>query len=288
MTSVDAVRRRLARAFAEAGIETAALDARLLLLEALGLTHEALLAEPGRPVSEEEIRQIEALMRRRLAREPVARILGRREFFGRELAIDASTLDPRPDTETLVRHALRFARVRGNGLRILDLGTGSGAVLIALLGELPAAEGVGTDRSEEALRVAAANAARHGVASRARFVRADWCQGLAGRFDLVVSNPPYIPTGEIAALEPEVRHFDPPAALDGGADGLDAYRAISAGAAALLEPGGLCAVEIGAGQQAQAEQAFIVRGWARAADDLRSSPDLAGLTRVLGFNRPAP
>ncbi|HRD75237.1 MAG TPA: peptide chain release factor N(5)-glutamine methyltransferase, partial [Hyphomicrobiaceae bacterium] len=184
---------------------------------------------------------------RRLAREPVWRILGQRAFYGLELQIGPAVLDPRPDTETLVDVVLEATADAGAAapLRILDLGTGSGAILLALLHERPSARGVGVDRSAAALQIARRNGEQLGLNDRVAWIESDWFAGVSGRFDVIVSNPPYIPTGEIAGLDPEVRNHDPRAALDGGGDGLDAYRAIVAGVAQHLAPGGLVAFEIG-------------------------------------------
>lgn len=275
----------LARRLAAAGIASPALDARLLLMAATGLTHEALIASPERPLDGEAARRLEALAARRLAREPVSRIVAEREFYGRSFAIGRASLDPRPDTETLVERALAFAATRAGVVHILDLGTGSGAILVTLLAELPGARGTGTDLSAAALGEARANAARHGVAGRARFLVADWCDGIDGRFDLVVSNPPYIPTDAIARLAPEVRDHDPRTALDGGPDGLAAYRAIAAQCAPLLAPGGLLAVEIGAGREPAVSAIFAARGWGPAPAGA-ASRDLAGHVRVLAFALP--
>jgi release factor glutamine methyltransferase len=272
----------LSRRLAAAGIASPALDARLLLLAATGLTHEALIGAPERVLDESEARRLDDLAGRRLAREPLSRILGEREFYGRLFLVAAASLDPRPDTETLVDRALRFADTQP-APAILDLGTGSGAILVTLLAELAGARGTGTDLSEAALDVASANARRHSVAGRAQFVAADWCDGVTGRFDLIVSNPPYIPSGDLLGLEPEVRDHDPVQALDGGADGLDAYRAIAAGARACLSPGGLLALEIGAGQQDEVARLFAAHGW-RPASTEAASPDLSGRIRVLAFS----
>lgn len=182
-------------------------------------------------------------MARRLAREPVHRILGRRAFWTLDLAISPAVLDPRPDSETLVEAALALAP--RPCARVLDLGTGSGALLCALLTEWPEASGLGVDRSVEACRVARRNVEACGCGARALVVAGDWGAALAGPFDVVVSNPPYIRSDDIAGLDPEVRDHDPALALDGGADGLAAYRAIAPLAARLLAPGGLLAVEVG-------------------------------------------
>jgi release factor glutamine methyltransferase len=230
----------------------------------------------------DEARRLDALADRRLAGEPVSRIVAEREFYGRPFTIGPASLDPRPDTETLVERALGFAGTRTAPVEILDLGTGSGAILVTLLAELPVARGTGTDVCIAALDVARRNALRHGVAERARFVSADWCQGLEGRFDLIVANPPYIPSGDLDGLSREVRDHDPLRALDGGPDGLDAYRAIAAGAGPLLAPDGLLALEIGAGQHGPVAEVFAGHGW-RPAPTSAARRDLAGHIRVLAF-----
>jgi release factor glutamine methyltransferase len=286
ITIADALARLRLR-LAAAGIENPALDARLLLIAATGLSHEALIGEPDRPLETGAARRLEDLAERRLAREPVSRIVACREFYDRPFTIGPASLDPRPDTETLVERALAFARTHAftrshGGPAILDLGTGSGCILVTLLAELPDARGTGTDTSAAALDEARANAARHRVDERADFVAAHWCRGVEGSFDLIVSNPPYIPSGELHRLEPEVRDFDPLPALDGGPDGLDAYRAIAAGAAPLLARGGLVVLEIGAGQENAVTAVFAGHGWAPAAAGAMSR-DLAGHVRVLAF-----
>lgn len=268
---------------AAAGTPTPGLDARLLMLQGTGLSHAALIAEPHRLLDARQAEQIDELARRRLAGEPVSRIAGEREFYGRPFLIGPATLDPRPETEILVECALRHARVRPPAaLRILDLGTGSGAILLSLLAELPLACGIGIDLSEEALLVALENARRLGVAERASFVRAHWTSAFGRPFDLVLSNPPYIPSGMIAGLQPEVRDHDPHLALDGGIDGLAAYRSIAEGAAPLLAPGGLLAVEIGAGQAEAVAAIFAECGF----EPVERVRDLAGQERVIAFARP--
>lgn len=285
-TSVGEALASLRRRLAAAGVANPALDARLLLMAAAGLSHEALIAAPDRRLDESHARRLEELARRRLGREPVSRIVAEREFYGRLFALGPASLDPRADTETLVERALDFAKSRAAPMDILDLGTGSGAILVTLLCELPQARGTGTDMSLAALKEAHCNAERHGVAKRARFVRANWCEGISGLFDLIVSNPPYIPSGELAFLEPEVRDYDPPSALDGGPDGLAAYRAIAGGAAGLLKQGGLLALEIGAGQDDAVSAIFAGEGWTPASEGA-AWRDLAGRIRVLAFARPA-
>ena len=214
---------------ASASIDSAELDARTLIGAALNLDLTGLIASSARTLTASEATRLEAFARRRLAGEPVARILGQKEFWGLPLKLSAATLVPRPDTETVVERALEILRAENaitRALRIADLGTGSGAILLALLIELPDAVGVGTDISVEALDTAQANAAHLGLAIARSFVACDYATGLSGRFDLIVSNPPYIRSAEIAGLAPEVRDHDPPSALDGGADGLAAYRAL--------------------------------------------------------------
>lgn len=275
LTIADA-RRAWAARFRERGIESPELDARILVGHALGLDHAALAAAASRPLNAAEQNAIAALTRRRMAREPVARIVGEKEFWSLTLRVGAATLVPRPETETLVEAALddiarRDARFRP--LRIADLGTGSGAILLALLAELPAARGVGTDISAAALAVARDNAQRLNLNS-AHFVACNMAAALRGPFDLIVSNPPYIASAEIAGLAPEVRDFDPRAALDGGSDGLAFYRAIAVAAPALLAPGGALMVELGAGQAAAVAALFAAGGLVPGAPrhDLRGVP----------------
>jgi release factor glutamine methyltransferase len=278
--SVSEARRRLARAFAAASLDSPELDARLLVSHALGLDHAALVAAADRPLDALEQASIAALADRRLKREPVSRILGTKEFWSLPLRVNPAVLVPRPETEALVETALHLLDAedrRGVAVRIADLGTGSGAVLIALLHELAAASGVGTDRSAAALAVAAANAEHLGMGGRARFVACDFGRALAGAFDLIVSNPPYIASSAIPELAPEVRDHDPALALDGGQDGLAAYRAIAADAERLLAPGGHLLLELGAGL-AQSVTALFAR-----PSFVVSAPrtDLAGTPRVL-------
>jgi len=249
--SVDEAQRILSKSFALAGIESGMTDARALIGAALRLSRAQLLAQSDRLLEPREIAAIDALAARRMKREPVSRILGRKEFWSLMLDVTPDVLVPRPDTETLIEAALDYV-VRGGlrlePLRILDIGTGTGALMLALLQELPNARGVATDVSVAALHVARGNAERLKLASRCSFVACNLADGVQGRFDLIVSNPPYIARGAIALLDPEVRDFDPRLALDGGADGLDAYRAIAASVPPLLAPGGRLIMELGIGQ----------------------------------------
>jgi release factor glutamine methyltransferase len=266
----------------EAGIETPELDARLLLCHAAALTHESFVARAGEALQPEAAVRLEALVRRRASREPISRITGTREFYGRSFLVDGSALDPRPDTETLIEVALALIEKTGRReepLRLLDLGTGTGCILLTLLAELPKARGLGTDLSPAALRLAEANARRLGVAGRASFLASDWLDAIHGEFDLIVSNPPYIASGEIERLAPEVAHHDPYLALDGGPDGLKAYRRIAAGAARLVAPKGAILVEIGASQAPAVAGLLRDGGFLVENDGL--SFDLGGRPRVV-------
>jgi release factor glutamine methyltransferase len=277
--SVAAARRALANAFRDAGLDSPELDARLIVGHALGLDHAGLISAGERPLTAPERENILALAARRLTHEPVAHLLGRKEFWGLELQVNADVLIPRPETETLVEAALDvLADRRTQPLRIADLGTGSGALLLALLREFPHATGFATDRSPPALEMARANARHHGLAPRATFVLGDYGLALAGSFDLVVSNPPYISTADIAGLAPDVRNYDPMLALDGGTDGLHAYRAIAADARRLVAPGGVLILEIGIGQ---AEDVTALLAQAGMAAIGAPRVDLAGIPRAI-------
>jgi release factor glutamine methyltransferase len=273
-------RRALAHAFRSTGLDTPELDARVLVGHALGLDHAALATAASQPLSERDAARIAEFAARRLAREPVARIVGYREFWGLDVRLGPATLVPRPETETVVEMALALIDAEGprqRALRIADLGTGSGALLLALLSELPNAFGIATDISFGALAVAHDNAVRLGFAGRAAFVSCDFGAALAGSLDLVVSNPPYVKRKDVAALAPEVREHDPPAALDGGPDGLAGYRALARDARRLLKSRGHLVVELGAGSErdvaAVFSQAHLAAGPPR--------PDLAGVARAL-------
>jgi len=278
--TMAAVRRELAEKFRQVGIDSAETDAPLLMAHALRIDRAELIANGERALSADEIKAIDALAERRLKHEPVARIFGRKEFWSLSLQVGPAVLVPRPETETVVEAALDAVVADAlpmEKLRMLDIGTGSGALLLALLSELPNAVGTGTDISMAALEVARANAERNDLAGRCTFVACDIAAGLAGSFDLIVSNPPYVVRGDIASLAPEVRDYDPALALDGGADGLDAYRAIAAQAHCLLTPGGRLIVELGAGQEAAVRALFTKAGLTVAA----ARDDLAGIPRAL-------
>jgi release factor glutamine methyltransferase len=275
------VLRELRQAFAGAGLDTPALDARLLVAAALGITPMDLALRPDAPMTPAEARSVEAFKARRLAREPVARILGEAEFWGLPFRLSPDTLVPRPDTETLVETALRLVPERSEPLTLLDLGTGSGCLLVALLHEYREAVGIGLDRSLGALATARGNACRNGVGERAFFVRADWAAPVRGPVDLVVSNPPYIASAIIPDLDRDVREHDPVLALDGGPDGLAAYRAILADAPRLLRPGGLLLLEIGYDQGEKLE-GLTASG---PLETLGIHPDLSGNPRCVALKR---
>jgi release factor glutamine methyltransferase len=257
---------------------TPMLDARLLLQHAAGLSREVLIADPDLEIPAAAARRFHDFLNRRLAGEPVSRILGYREFYGRRFKVVPATLDPRPDTETLVEAALSFMPI-DQACRIIDLGTGTGAIGVTLLAERPKASAVMTDISAAALASARENATLYGVEGRSSFIEGSWFAGIGGGFDLILSNPPYIPSAILNSLSPEVRDFDPGSALDGGPDGLDSYRKIAAEAPAFMAPQGRVIVEIGEGQAPEIEGIFQAQGF---LTESRWS-DLAGHMRCLGF-----
>jgi release factor glutamine methyltransferase len=281
--TVAAARRRLADLLRQQRFDTPDLDARVLVAHALGLDHAGLIREGERALASGEVDAVAAFAARRLKREPVARIVGMKEFWSLPLSVNAATLVPRPETETVVEAALAAIDSGGGRerpLRLLDIGTGSGALLLALLAELPHALGIGTDVSTEALRVARANAVRLGLASRIHLVVCDIAAALRGPFDLVVSNPPYVARSTIALLAPGVRDYEPHVALDGGADGLDAYRAIAAQAPPIMTPHGNLTLELGVGQSAAVAAILAERGLAVTALTRDISGNIRALTAV--------
>jgi release factor glutamine methyltransferase len=283
--TVERIRRSLAARLKAAGRDGAELDARLLVGAALGLDLTGMVAGAKRALTRHEADHLERLAQRRLAGEPVARILGIKEFWGLPLHLSAATLVPRPDTETVVERALELLRADGvaeRALRIADLGTGSGAILLALLSELPNAHGFGTDISAEALQTASRNAAELGLGQRTTWIECDYGSALAGAFELIVSNPPYIPSADIAGLDIEVRAHDPRAALDGGADGLDAYRALISQSAGLLASGGFLVVEVGQGQSDDVEALMTASGLSPTGPP---KADLGGIPRAVSARR---
>ena len=261
----------------EAGVDTPELDARILMGAALGMTREHMLIHATARLNPAQVGRVLGFIARRVDREPVSRILGRREFWSLDFHLSPATLDPRPDSETLIDEALAGIADKKAPLSVLDLGTGTGCLLLALLSELPNAAGTGIDRSEEAVATATANARRLGLGQRARFAVGDWGTGLTERFDLVVSNPPYIPDAEIETLAPEVVRFDPVAALAGGPDGLNAYRTIIAQLPNLLKSNGKVIFEVGAGQSGDVSALLASAGFS----GIGTRRDLAGVERAV-------
>jgi release factor glutamine methyltransferase len=286
--TIEAARRMLTARLRTDTIDSAELDARILVGAVLSLDLTGMIAAAERRITTAEAARLEDATRRRVAGEPVARIVGSREFWGLTLRLSAATLVPRPDTETVVELALEMLRPPADPerrLRIADIGTGSGAILLALLSELPDAYGVGTDISVAALQTASGNAVQLEMASRAAFVACDYAAALSGAFDLIVSNPPYIRSADIPGLSIEVRDYDPLDALDGGTDGLDAYRALIPQAARLLAPGGALVVEAGHGQSGE------IQGLIDAAGLTCEQPpkaDLAGIRRAVAGRKKPP
>jgi len=278
-TALQTATRRLQAA----GIDSARLDARLLLGEVLKVASTDLVAYPERPLTPREDDRFLDLVARRCRRQPLSQLLGRREFWGLNLRVTADTLDPRADSETLIEAALAEIGDRSRSLRLLDLGTGTGCLLLALLRELPTATGLGVDRSEAALAVARANAADLGLADRAAWRCDSWGGNLTESFDLVISNPPYIPSAEIDRLMPEVARYEPRLALDGGADGLTCYREIAAAMPRLLHRDGWLVLEIGSRQAEPVTAIFAAAGLGLA----RRCRDLGNLDRclVMQWNR---
>jgi release factor glutamine methyltransferase len=284
VTTLSALHREARDRLAEAGIENAALDARLIVEHFTATRRVDAIRAPDRTLDPGIATAVRDALRRRIAREPVHRILGRREFYGLDLKLSPATLEPRPDTETLVDLCLPFLRERaaaGGVSRILDLGTGTGAIALAFLSQIPQTTALCTDISAEALETALSNADINGMKDRFGGIVSNWFEAVDGNFTLIVSNPPYIPTRDIGMLASEVRYHDPVMALDGGLDGLDAYRSIAAGAGRHLEEAGRVAVEIGFDQRQDVIGIFEAEGFALKG----SAKDLGGNERALMFAR---
>ncbi len=273
------LRREATQRLRSHGNESAEADARILLAYATGLDAAKLLSADRDEASPVAVARFESAIARRISGEPVARVTGEREFWSLSFALGSETLVPRPETETIVEAALEQISDRLRALTVLDLGTGSGAILAALLTELPSARGVAIDRSEAALAIARANLKRFSLHDRVTYVCGDWATALSGTFDLIVSNPPYVASAELALLSPEVREHDPPLALDGGPDGLDAYRAIVNQIADRMATNGVAVLELGIGQEA--DVAALVRASDRLAIKAPARRDLAGIPRAL-------
>lgn len=279
VVSLGALLRSARQKLAESGIADAALDSRLLVEHFTGTGRSDAIARPEMMVESRAVAEVEKALERRRGGEPVHRILGFREFYGLRLALSPETLEPRPDTEALVDAVLPFLREVKGECRVLDLGTGTGAIALALLANVPGATATGVDISDDALATATRNAAGLGLSSRFTAKKSDWFTQISGRYRVIASNPPYIRSQEIAALQKEVRLFDPLRALDGGEDGLRPYRIIAEGASAHLEEGGLVAVEIGSTQRPDVTAIFESAGFRLE----RAVTDLAGNDRVLLF-----
>jgi release factor glutamine methyltransferase len=308
--SLSALILRFQDTLAQAGVDNPALDARLLVAHALGCERVDLVLQSERVLTEDDVTRVEALIARRVKREPVARILGMREFWGLPFGLNEATLEPRPDSETLVETMLALwsgargqqskvplplreggrdsaqSKLCAQRLRILDLGTGTGCLLLALLHEWPEATGLGVDVAIRAVEQAMENAERLGLAGRAEFRVGDWLEGIDETFDIVVSNPPYIVSGDIPALMPDVREHDPLAALDGGTDGLDVYRHLIPRLPKFLNPNGFAVFEVGQGQAGAVRALFREAGFA----DITVHKDLGGIERCVAGtkNDPSP
>jgi release factor glutamine methyltransferase len=276
MQTIQSILTDMRNAFRAAGLDTPELDARLLVEAALGLDQTDLITKSNQEITKSQENTLEAMTLRRLQREPVSRILGKRAFWKSDFKISPATLDPRPDSETLIEAVLKHTN-KNEPLAILDLGTGTGCLLLSLLQELPQAIGTGVDISAEAISIARENAEYLGLTSRVNFMSTDWNKMSPVPFDIVISNPPYIESVEINSLEPEVRAYDPLTALDGGTDGLDCYRDIARLLPRLLKPDGLAFFEIGA------TQAEAVKGIAgkNGLSVIQTLTDLAGHDRCL-------
>lgn len=283
--TLDGLRRWGRHALAEAGVPDPGLDARVLLQWAGGLTHGDLIARGERVLDDEPLARYRDAIARRRRREPVSLITSAREFWSLPFEVGPATLAPRPDTETLIEAALDWIDgqdgaalgARNRDWSLLDLGTGTGCILLTLLRELANARGVGVDISGEALSVAARNADAAGVAARAHLVRGRWGDAVDGVFDLIMSNPPYIPTGDLATLDPEVARYEPHLALDGGSDGFDAYRDMIPDVAHLLRPGGVVILEVGSGQASAVAELLTLHDFSM----ITTRRDLAGIERCL-------
>lgn len=258
-------------------IESASLDGRILLEHVLGVSREQLLFSLDLAMTSAQYARLEILVEKRAQRQPIAQLIGKREFWGMNFVVSENTLDPRPDSETLIEYALERVSNRADALRVLDLGTGTGCLLLSLLSELPAAKGVGVDYCDRALLVAKENAMALGLAARTQFMRGDWCDGLEGEFDIILANPPYIPTNVIPMLENEVSKFEPMLALDGGEDGFSCYRKIIKDLSLVMAKNGFVVFELGMGQRHGLEEIAATHG----LETVGIRQDLSGITRCI-------
>ncbi len=260
-------------------IESASLDGRILLEHVLGVSREQLLFALDQPISAEQYAKFQMLVEKRAQRQPVAQLIGKREFWGMNFVVSGHTLDPRPDSEALVEYVLERIANRADNHKVLDLGTGTGCLLLSIISELPSAQGVGVDYCENALQVAKENSLALGFASRTQFFCGDWCEKLEGEFDIILANPPYIPTGVIPTLDPEVAVFEPKLALDGGDDGFSCYRKIMKKLPKIMAKNGFAAFELGMGQQKELTNIAEENGL--EAVGVRN--DLSGIARCIIF-----
>lgn len=266
-----------ANLLAENGIVSARIDARILLENVFGFSREELIAKSDYLPSNAQTDSFNAFIKRRMAREPVAKIIGKKEFWGLDFKTSKYTLDPRPDSETLIEAVLENYPDKNTDLKILDFGTGTGCLLLALLNEYEKANGIGVDISEDALKIALENAKSLGLNNRAEFILSDWDKEISGQFDVIISNPPYIKSEEIITLEKEVCEHDPMLALDGGNSGLEAYRKIIPAAKKLLKKEGMIFLEIGQGQENDVQIILQDNGFS----NITTRNDLAGITRCV-------
>lgn len=278
--SIQAMLQQAKHALAAVGIESPGLDADILLREALHVSREDLIKDPYRVVEGAPYIRYHGLLSRRMAHEPIAYILGKKEFYGREFTVNRSTLIPRPDSEILIEAVLKYGKSLSDNPRILDCGTGSGCLILTLLAEIEAATGVGIDRSREAIEVAKANADKLGLAKRVNFRINSWQEEQREMFDLVVANPPYIRQDDIANLHPDVTLFEPHSALDGGTDGLACYRQLARCKAQWLKPGGMIFLECGFNQHDNVVEIFRQQGLKLVGIE----KDLAGIHRCIIMN----
>jgi release factor glutamine methyltransferase len=275
--SIHELHQRAVKLLMQVGIDSAQLDSRLLLQHALGLSQEQLLQKSGEMLDIHKLAMIIRLVARRAQREPLAYITGIKPFWSLDFRVTPDTLIPRPDSETLIEAVLETVAPRSKPLKLLDIGTGTGCLLVSLLSEYPASQGWGTDISTAALDIASLNAHAHGFGARAQWLEGSWSAGASERFDVIVSNPPYIPEGDIERLQPEVAQYEPPQALSGGRDGLDAYRALIPEAKKLLKQEGIVVLEIGQGQQKDVAT-LLTRSDLHV---IKTKQDLAGIPRAL-------
>lgn len=268
---------KIRQALTQAGIISAALDARLLMQHVLAISHEELLGAKDITLTEAQQNKLNSLLARRIKHEPMAHLLGRREFWGMEFEVTPDTLIPRPDSETLIETLITLRPERSKPLQILDLGVGSGCLLLSALSEYPLASGLGIDRNPGTLAVASRNAVQLGLENRTKFEKCDWNNGIKGVWDVVLGNPPYIPTEEIPKLSEEVVRYEPTMALDGGEDGLDCYRAIISFLPTILAEDGCCLLEIG--QRQASDVVTLVEGSNLKATHV--TRDIAGIERCI-------